>query len=259
MKKAEKRKENTIKGKVSKKATEKSVTSQKNQVKCVGLKKKYGRHVVLKPLDMIMEGGKIYGIFGPRGCGKSVLMKLISGMIQPTEGEVYINGLYPCTQTKLRVSYLPDLPCFNDNRSVGEIVGLYRDFFEDFDEKRALKIIGRMGVDLNEKYKNMSRSTQRRIEVILVMSRRADVYLLDEPIACVEPNARDFVIKTILNNYKEGSVVIIGSKITTDIYKIVDDVAFMHRGDIKLKSTVEDIRVEYGKEVDALYKEVFRC
>lgn len=230
-----------------------------NKLICKGLAKNFNKYKALKPLDIEFEKGNIYGFFGPTGCGKSVMLKIFGGVMQPSDGEVHIFGLEPGVETKSFASYLPDASCFDVERSVGEIVGLYNEFFEDFDEDRALKIIKRMGVDLKEKFKNMSRSSQRRIEVVLVMSRRAEVYLLDEPIALVDPKTRDFVIKTIINNCGADSIVIISSKVITDIYKIVDEVMFMHRGEIKLKATLDEVRVEYGKEVDELYKEVFRC
>lgn len=223
-----------------------------------GLSKKYGDTVALNKLDLSIERGKIIGILGPNGSGKTTLIKLINGLLTPTEGSILIDGKSPGVETKKIVSYLPDNSFLPASMSVEQIVSLFSDFYEDFRPTLAFEMLDRLGVSRKMRLKNLSKGNKEKVCLILVMSRNAQLYVLDEPIAAVDPATRDYVISTIINNYNPAASVLISTHIISDIEPVLDEAIFIHRGQILLHKTVDEIREEKGMSVDALFREVFK-
>ncbi len=213
----------------------------------------------LNHLNLEISRGKIIGLLGPNGSGKTTLIKILNGLLQPTEGEVYINGQKPGPETKARVSYLPERTYLSASKRVSELLTYFADFYEDFRLERAKEMLTNLGIDENAKVKALSKGTREKVQLILVMSRDADLFILDEPIAGVDPAARDYIIKTIITNYNENATVLLSTHLITDIENILDEVIFIKDGNLVLQSTVEDIRENKGKSVDAYFREVFAC
>jgi ABC-2 type transport system ATP-binding protein len=223
------------------------------------LNKSYGTKKVLKNVNLNIEKGKIYGLLGPNGSGKTTIIKLINGLLQPTSGKVLINGQIPGIDSKKVISYLPERTYLNMNFKVTEIIELFEDFYEDFDSKTALKQLKKLNINPNDKLKTMSKGTKEKVQLVLVMSRKADLYILDEPIGGVDPASRDYILETILNNFNEGSSIIICTHLISDIEKILDDVIFINKGEIVLNSSAEDIRKNKKTTIDKLFREEFKC
>ncbi len=223
------------------------------------LSKSYGSKKVLKNVNLNIEKGKIYGLLGPNGSGKTTIIKLINGLLQPTKGSVLINGQTPGINSKKIISYLPERTYLNMNFKVTEIMELFKDFYEDFDSKNALKQLKKLNINPNDKLKTMSKGTKEKVQLVLVMSRKADLYILDEPIGGVDPASRDYILETILNNFNEGSSIIICTHLISDIEKILDDVIFINKGEIVLNSPAEDIRKNEKTTIDKLFREEFKC
>ena len=213
----------------------------------------------LNSLSLTISSGKIIGLLGPNGSGKTTLIKILNGLLCPTEGEVYINGHKPGPQTKARVSYLPERTYLSSSKKVSELITFFDDFYEDFKPERAREMLASLGIDEKAKIKTLSKGTREKVQLILVMSRDADLFILDEPIAGVDPAARDYIIKTIITNYNENATVLLSTHLITDIENILDEVIFIKDGNLVLQSTVEEIREEKGKSVDAYVREVFAC
>ncbi len=213
----------------------------------------------LNNLNLTISSGKIIGLLGPNGSGKTTLIKILNGLLCPTEGEVYINGNKPGPQTKARVSYLPERTYLSSSKKVSELITFFDDFYEDFKPERAREMLASLGIDEKAKIKTLSKGTREKVQLILVMSRDADLFILDEPIAGVDPAARDYIIKTIITNYNENATVLLSTHLITDIENILDEVIFIKDGNLVLQSTVEEIREEKGKSVDAYFREVFAC
>lgn len=228
-------------------------------LECQELTKKYNYKTVLNHLDLTLESGKIIGLLGPNGSGKTTLIKLITGLLTPTEGNILINGQKPGTETKKKIAYLPDRSYLNDWMSVTELIQFFADFYEDFRPARAFDMVETLKIDPKDRLKTLSKGTKEKIQLILVMCRTADLYILDEPIAGVDPAARDFIIHTIINNYNPSSSVLISTHLIADIESILDDVIFIKDGMVTLHKCVDDIRMDEGKSVDALFREVFAC
>lgn len=224
-----------------------------------GLKKSYGGKNVLKDINLSIDSGKIVGLMGPNASGKSTLIKIVNGLLTPDSGTVLINGLAPSTETKSFVSYLPERTYISDWMKVEDIVEYFEDFYEDFDVQRAHDMLDDLDISLDSKIKNLSKGSKEKVQLILVMSRNAKLYILDEPIGGVDPAARSYVIKTILNNYPEDSTLIIVTHLISEIEGICDEVAFLNNGEIVLHENTDDIRTEKGMSVDALFREVFKC
>ncbi|MBC5997880.1 ABC transporter ATP-binding protein [Romboutsia ilealis] len=223
------------------------------------VRKSYGNKEALKNINLEIPKGRIVGLLGPNGSGKSTMIKLINGLLTPNEGEVLIKGIKPSKESKKIVSYLPERTYLNDWMKVKDIIEFFKDFYADFDEERANAMLKDLSIDTNEKLKTMSKGTKEKVQLILVMSRKADIYILDEPIGGVDPAARSYILKTILTNYNENSTLLIATHLISEIENICDDVIFISKGNIVLQGQVDEIREEKGKSIDALFREEFKC
>ncbi|AFM00419.1 MULTISPECIES: ABC transporter ATP-binding protein [Desulfitobacterium] len=228
-------------------------------LECKGLTKKYGTKVALNNINLTLERGQIVGLLGPNGSGKSTLIKLANELLTPTGGEILIDGKKPGIETKKIISYLPEKTYLNDWMKVHEIIEFFKDFYEDFKTEKAFDMLKSLNINPHDRLKTMSKGTKEKVQLILVMSREADLYLLDEPIGGVDPAARDYILKTILSNYNEKGTVLISTHLISEIENILDYVVFINQGQVALTSTVDEIRSEKGKSVDALFREVFKC
>ncbi len=225
---------------------------------CENLSKKYGSLLALDQLNLTVESGKIIGLLGPNGSGKTTLIKLINGLLQPTEGELTVCGYRPGVDSKTLVSYLPDNNFLNNRMSVKQIVEFFSDFYADFRVDLAYEMLNRLGIEPENKLKTLSKGNKEKVSLILVMSRNAKLYVLDEPIAGVDPATRDYIISTIINNYNPDASVIISTHLISDIEEILDDVIFIKQGKVVLHKSVDEIRTENEMSVDALFREVFK-
>lgn len=227
-------------------------------VRCQGLTKKYGGLIALNSVDLSIESGKIIGLLGPNGSGKTTLIKIINGLLTPTSGTVTVDGNLPGVATKAKISYLPDNNYLNSWMTVGQIVDMFRDFYDDFRPQLAYEMLAKLGITPEVRLKTLSKGNKEKVSLILVMSRNARLYVLDEPIAGVDPATRDYIISTIINNYNPEASVLISTHLISDIEQVLDEVIFINNGRIMLKRSVDDIRAENGKSVDELFREVFR-
>lgn len=228
-------------------------------LECQGLTKKYNTFYALNHLNLKLEPGQIVGLLGPNGSGKSTLIKLINGLITPTEGSVLINGLPPCVETKKLIAYLPERSYLNDWMKVKDIIKYFSDFYENFSQERAYEMLDHLNIDTNARLRTLSKGTKEKVQLILVMSRKASLYILDEPIGGVDPAARDYILNTIITNYDENATILISTHLISDIENILDRVVFLKNGQLMLNTSVDDIRTEQGRSVDSLFREVFRC
>ena len=224
-----------------------------------GLTKQYGSFFALNDLNLELERGKIIGLLGPNGSGKTTFIKLCCGLIKPTSGDIAICGMPVGVETKKRVSYLPDRNFIPDDMKLGEMLRFFQDFYSDFDMSKAQDMMNRLAINPAAKFKTMSKGTKEKVQLCLVMSRNADVYLLDEPIAGVDPAARDYILNTIISNYNENAAVVISTHLIMDIEPVLDDVVMIQNGMLRLHKSVEAIHAETGKTVDQLFREVYRC
>lgn len=227
-------------------------------LRCENLTKQYSKTTALNGVSFTLESGKIIGLLGPNGSGKTTFIKLLNGLLTPTSGEIYVDGEKPSPSTKAKVAYLPDNIYLNAWMRVEQIVSYFADFYADFSSERAFEMLARLGISPKQKLKALSKGNKEKVCLILVMSRQAKLYVLDEPIAGVDPAARDYVISTIINNYNPEATVLISTHLISDIEQILDEVLFLRGGHLVLKKSVEDIRAEEGKSVDELFREVFR-
>lgn len=228
-------------------------------LECKGLVKKYGYKQALAGIDLTIERGRIVGLLGPNGSGKSTLIKLCNGLLSPTKGELLIDGKPVGIETKKIVSYLPERTYLNSWMKVCDIIEYFEDFYDNFDKNKAYEMLQRLNINPTDQLKTMSKGTKEKVQLILVMSRKADLYLLDEPIGGVDPAARDYILNTIIGNYNPEGTIIISTHLISDIETILDDVVFIQNGNIVKTASVDDIRSEEGKSIDALFREVFRC
>ena len=228
-------------------------------LECKALGKSFGNIAALSGIDLTLERGKIIGLLGPNGSGKTTLIKLINGLLVPTAGTLRISGREPGVETKKIVSYLPEKTYLADWMRVSQAVDFFADFYADFDRKRAGEMLERLGVPADRQLKTLSKGTKEKVQLILVMSRRAELYCLDEPIGGVDPAARDYILNTIITNYDEGATVLISTHLIADIEKVLDEVVFIKQGKVAMQASVDDIRSREGKSVDALFREVFKC
>ncbi|MDY5805933.1 MAG: ABC transporter ATP-binding protein [Lachnospira sp.] len=228
-------------------------------VQISGLNKSYGYKQIIKDMNLNLEGGKIIGLLGPNGSGKSTLIKILGGVLKPDSGNVTIDGKQIGIDTKRIVSYLPERTYLSPSMKVREAISMFADFYEDFRTERAEEMLNRLNINLNDTIKSLSKGTREKVQLVLVMSRDALVYLLDEPMGGVDPAAREYILKTILSNYNENACVIISTHLISDVEKVLDQVLFIQNGNVILNSTVDEIRDEKKESVDALFREVFTC
>lgn len=228
-------------------------------LECKDLTKKYGSFTAIDHVNLAVESGHIIGLLGPNGSGKTTLIKMMNGLLTPTSGELYMCEQPIGVESKKHISYLPDHTYLNMNQRVSDVIKYFDDFYKDFDVSRAYDMLGKLQIRPDTRLKSMSKGTKEKVQLILVMSRRADLYILDEPIAGVDPAARDYILNVILSNYEPEASILISTHLIADIENILDEVIFIQDGQIRLTSSVDDIRENQGKSVDALFREVFRC
>jgi len=228
-------------------------------LECKNLTKKFGGKKALEEVNLNILRGRIVGLLGPNGSGKTTLIKLCNELLTPTSGEILIGGHKPGIETKKIVAYLPENTYLNDWMKVSEIINFFKDFYSDFNWEKAYDMLNHLKINPQDKLKTMSKGTKEKVQLILVMSREAQLYLLDEPIGGVDPAARDYILDTIISNYNENATVILSTHLISDIERILEDIIFIKEGQIVLMKTVDEIRDEEGKSVDALFREVFKC
>lgn len=226
---------------------------------CKGLTKSYGVVTALDQIDLAIEPGRIVGLLGPNGSGKTTLIKLANGLLTPTAGGLFICGEKPGLETRKLVSYLPERTYLSTWMNVYQLLDFFCDFYADFRRDVALQMLEHLGINPKMRIKQMSKGTREKVQLILVMSRQARLYLLDEPIGGVDPATRDYILNTIIHNYSPDASVIISTHLISDVENVLDDVLFLNRGHIVLSATVDEIRENQGKSVDALFREVFKC
>ncbi len=218
-----------------------------------------GNYMSVFHMNLTILRGRIIGLLGPNGCGKTTLIKMINGLLAPTSGTVLINGMEPCPATKRVISYLPERTYLDNGMKVSQMVEYFADFYEDFSTEKAYNMLGALGISSSARLKTLSKGTKEKVQLILVMSRQADLYILDEPIAGVDPAARDYILRTIITNYNPGSTIILSTHLISDIENILDDVIFMKNGSLMLYTSVDSIRSQMGKSVDTYFREVYAC
>ena len=228
-------------------------------LQCSNLSKNYGNKLALDNVNIDLEEGRIIGLLGPNGSGKTTLLKLISRLLVPTNGSIKVCGIEPSDKSKALVSYLPDRNFLPDWMNCYELIDIYKDFFSDFDEERAVKMINSLDIDMKMPMSKMSKGTREKVQLIMTMSRHAKLYLLDEPIAGVDPAARDYILNTIISNYDENATVLISTHLISDIESILDEAIFLKEGSVVLHKNTDELRQESGKSIDEYFREVFRC
>jgi len=228
-------------------------------LECSALSKRFGSKRALDEIDLQLESGRIIGLLGPNGSGKSTLIKLANGLLTPTSGKILIDGMAPGKQSKAIVSYLPERGALPDWMHTKQAVDYYADFYKDFDRAKAMEMIAALGLEEKQRIKTMSKGTREKLHLVLVMSRRAGLYLLDEPIGGVDPATRDYILRTIIGGYHEDSTVVISTHLIADVEPVLDEVVFLRQGRIELHESVDTIRETRGMSVDALFREVFKC
>lgn len=229
-------------------------------LECSGLSKQYTSGCyALNNLNLSLERGQIIGLLGPNGSGKTTFIKLINDLLTPTSGQILIDGKLPGVETKAMVSYLPERTHLDQTMKIKDLIKYFADFYEDFRTERAFTMLKDLNIDQNARLKNLSKGTKEKVQLILVMSRDAKLYILDEPIGGVDPAARDYILHTILNNYNEEATILLSTHLIHDIESILDQVIFIRQGQLVLNASVDEIRMEQGKSVDSLFREVFKC
>ncbi len=232
-----------------------------NVLECKNITKAYKKNFpVLVNTTLSVPAGRIVGLLGPNGCGKSTLIKLIAGLLQPNEGEIFIDGKPVSEETCALISYLPERTYFDSSMKVNELVDFFEDFYKDFDKERAYALLKDLNIETTAKLKTLSKGTKEKVQLILVMSRKAKLYLLDEPIAGVDPAAREYILSTIVSNYNPEASIIITTHLITDVEQVLDDFFFItFGGQILMSGNTEEARNQTGKSLDEMFKEVFKC
>ena len=226
---------------------------------CNNLTKSYGGVTALDHIDLAIDPGRIVGLLGPNGSGKTTLIKLAAGLLQPSQGSILIAGEAPSPKTNAVLSYLPERIALSEWMKVTQVLDFFCDFYKDFDRQAAEHMLGQLSIAPNQVLKQMSKGTKEKVQLILAMSRRAKLYLLDEPIGGVDPATRDYILHTILTNYNPDAAVIISTHLIGDVEQVLDEVVFLSRGQIALHDSCENIREQQGKSIDGLFREVFKC
>ena len=227
-------------------------------LKCTNLSKTYDFDNALNNVNLSIETGKIIGLLGPNGSGKTTFIKLLNGLLKPTEGEIFIDGQNPGVETKKIVAYLPDKNYLDNSKTVKAILQLFADFYDDFDLEKAQNMLKDLGIDITRRFKLLSKGMKEKVQLILVMCRRAKLYLLDEPIAGVDPAARDYILNTVIKNYNRDATVIISTHLIADVERVLDEAIFISKGEILLYQDVKSIISEHNKTVDEYFREVFK-
>lgn len=228
-------------------------------LECKALTKKFGSVNALSNVNLTLERGRIIGLLGPNGSGKTTLIKLLNGLLVPTSGTLTIAGKEPGVETKKIVSYLPERTYLPEWMRIQNAIDFFADFYDDFNRQKAFEMLDRLHLDPSRQLKALSKGTKEKVQLILVMSREADLYCLDEPIGGVDPAARDYILNTIISNYNENATVLISTHLISDIENVLDEVIFIKDGSVTLQATVDDIRSKENKSIDSLFREVFRC
>jgi ABC-2 type transport system ATP-binding protein len=228
-------------------------------LECKHLTKNYGAVCAVSGLDLSLEAGQIVGLLGPNGSGKTTLIKIAAGLLRPSDGSLFIDGKQPGRETRSIVSYLPDRDFLPAYMNVEQLLGFYEDFFADFSRDKADDMLQDLNLSYDMKLKKMSKGTKEKIQLILTMSRRAKVYLLDEPIAGVDPAARDYILKTIITNYDPKAMVLISTHLIADVEPVLDDIVFIEQGQVIMHDAADTMREREGRSIDKLFREVFKC
>ena len=217
------------------------------------------RNIAVNNISLTIPKGKIIGLLGPNGSGKTTLIKMINGLLTPTAGSILINGMAPGPETKARIAYLPERTYLQSGMKVCDLVDFFEDFYADFDKNRAFSMLSALNIQPTAQLKTLSKGTKEKVQLILVMSRHADLFILDEPIAGVDPAARDYILNTIITNYNENASILLSTHLISDIENILDEVIFIRNGQVITHMPVDRIREEYGQSVDAYFRRVFAC
>ncbi len=223
------------------------------------LSKAYGKKTVLKDINLNIPNGKIVGLLGKNGAGKTTLIKLMNDLLTPTTGEILINGNKIGVETKKIISYLPERTYLNKQMKVSEVIEYFSDFYDNFDSEKAKKLLKDLDLDINQKLTKMSKGMQEKVQLVLVMSRKADLYILDEPLGGVDPATRDYILDTILSNFNEEASVIISTHLISDIERILDEVVFIDKGEIALQSDADKLRNKEKSSIDEIFRRMFKC
>lgn len=221
--------------------------------------KKYKKHVAIDDVTLSLPAGKIIGLLGLNGSGKTTLIKLMNGLLHPTTGDIVIDGYRPSVETKKIVSYLPDTSYLRENMKIKDALTLFEDFYNDFSREKAEHLLEDLDLNPDEQLKNLSKGNKEKVQLILVMSRQAKLYILDEPIGDVDPAAREYILRTIINNYCEDASVVISTHLIAEIEPILDEIVFLKEGKVILQGNTDDIREEYGKSIDSLFREKYKA
>ena len=228
-------------------------------VKCNNLCKEFDNKQILNNINLIIPKGKIVGLLGKSGSGKTTLIKLINDLLTPTSGEVLINGEKPSIKSKKVISYLPERTYLDKSMKVSQIITFFDEFYDNFDKEKAIKLLKDLDLDINSKVSKMSKGMQEKLQLILVMSREAELYILDEPLGGVDPATRDYILDTILSNFSEGASVIISTHLISDIERILDEVIFINKGKIVLTSSADELRKKENASIDEIFRRCFKC
>jgi len=225
----------------------------------VGVSKNYGKKEVLKNINFTIAPGKIIGLLVKNGTGKSTLIKLINDLLTPTSGEILVNGKGVGVESKKIIAYLPERTYLDKSMTVDKTIEFFESFYEDFDSEKARKLLADLELDTSEKLAKMSKGMQEKVQLVLVMSRKASLYILDEPLGGVDPATRDYILDTILTNFNEGASVIISTHLVSDIERILDEVIFIDKGKIVLKSDTDELRNKENGSIDEIFRRMFKC
>lgn len=228
-------------------------------VKCTNLSKNFGKREIIKNINLTIPRGKIIGLLGKNGMGKTTLIKLINGLLTKTSGGILVNGNPVGVESKEIISYLPERICLDKTMTVNQVIKYYADFYNNFDESKARKLLSDLELDPTLKLSKMSKGMQEKVQLVLVMSRNADLYVLDEPLGGVDPATRDYILDTILTNFTEGASVIISTHLISDIERILDEVIFIDKGEIILTADCDELRNKEGGSIDEIFRRMFKC
>ena len=228
-------------------------------LECKHLYKEFDNKPILKDINLKIPRGKIIGLLGKNGMGKTTLIKIINDLLTPTSGEILINGEKPGIKSKEIISYLPERTYLDKEMTIKQVIKYFEEFYKNFDTQKAIKLLKDLNLDINTKISKMSKGMQEKLQLILVMSRNAELYILDEPLGGVDPATRDYILDTILSNFSEGASVIISTHLISDIERILDEVIFLDKGEIILTSSADELRNKEKESIDEIFRRYFKC